>query len=319
MKKTIMYCPLNDGHIISEIKNFAQQTFEENVGGFRAMYGKVALKGTNPFQELICTLPTIDITKSDILLFDKVVADYEHKRYLDLFWEKNKMELEKPSVSKSTVRDLYFVVAALMQLKADWAEQYSAKEDEYSIDAKDSYSRENLDIKGYRLKGVHIAVNTNDDEVSVCIDLGSNVDIRLSDITAFGSKDLKISNEKHLYDIVSGIDMRYFHTGSLLAPCIEERMVVKDHLKAIHWTSEDSLYQVHVENSEALTKLKLNEKGVEARAETVATTRMVLGCSASNMPRSYRLIITHGLVVDIRYKKQSIFVAYVPQERFIKK
>ena len=94
-------------------------------------------------------------------------------------------------------------------------------------------------------------------------------------------------------------------------------MMISNHLAGINWNSNDSLYQVHVESSEALTKLKLNEKGVEARAETVAISRMVLGYSANSRPRAYSLIIKHGLVVDIRYKNKPIFVAYVPQERFI--
>jgi hypothetical protein len=93
--------------------------------------------------------------------------------------------------------------------------------------------------------------------------------------------------------------------------------MISNHLKDINWNSRDSLYQVYVESSEALTKLKLNETGVEARAETVATSRILLTCCASSMPRSYSLTIKHGLVVDIRYKNKPIFVAYVPQERFI--
>lgn len=318
MKRTIMYCPLNDGHIIREIQDFSQKIFEQKVERFTEKYGIVKVQGTNDFQKLICTLPAIDIANSDILLFDKVVADYEHRRLLDAFWKKNQMELQKPDVPKSTDRDLYFVVVALMQLKVDWDKRHSAKKDTYTIDSKESYSKRDLEIKGYRLKGVPIAVNADDEEVSVCIDLGNHVDIRLSDISAFGSKNLKISHEKHLYDIISSVDMRYYHHGSLLAPCVEEKMFMQDHLKDIQWISNDFLYQVHVENSEALTKLKLSEKGVEARAETYATTRMLIGCSARNMPRSYHLTITHGLVVDIRYKKQSIFVAYVPQDRFIK-
>ena len=318
MKKTIMYCPLNDGHVIAEIQKFAQETFEERVSGFEGEYGTIALEGINAFQKLICTLPVIDLPNSDILFFDKVVADYDHKHRLDDFWDKNKMELQKPVVQESTERDIFFVVAALMQLKAHWDKKHRAETYAYDIPAEDSHTKQKLKIKGYQLKGVELAVDHDFNEVSVLIRLGHDIDIRLSDITAFSSKDLKIFDEKHLYDLISSTELRYYVTdGRLIAPCIEETMMVSNHLKGINWNSNDSLYQVHVESSEALTKLKLNEKGVEARAETIAISRMVLGCCASSMPRSYSLIIKHGLVVDIRYKNQPIFVAYVPQEKFI--
>ncbi len=317
--KTIMYCPLNDGHVISEIKKFAQETFEEKIQGFRTTYGTVGLEGTNAFQELICMLPVIGIQSSNILLFDKVVADYEHSRRLDAFWEKNKMELQKPNVQKSTERDLYFVVAALMQLKAHWDKRHRAEKYEYDISAEDSYIKKKLNIKGYRLKNVELAVDKDFNELSVIVRLGHDIDIRLSDITAFGDRNLKISDEKHLYDLVTSTKLKYYVPNArLIAPCIEETLMVSNHLQGINWKSKDSLYQVHVESSEALTKLKLNEKGVEARAETVAVSRMRLGCCASSIPKTYCLVIKHGLVVDIRYKKESIFLAYVPQERFIK-
>lgn len=313
-----MYCPLNDGHVINEIKKFAQLTFEERVDGFRNAYGMITLEGINAFQKIICNLPVIDIQNSDILLFDKVVADYDHLRRLDIFWEKNKMELQKPVVQESTERELYFVVAALMQLKAHWDKSNHAEKHEYDISAEDSHTNKKLNIKGYRLKNVDLAVDRNSNEVSVLIDLGHDIDIRLSDIIAFGPKDLKILDENHLYDLISSTKLNYYVSdGRLIAPCIEETMMVSNHLAGINWNSNDSLYQVHVESSEALTKLKLNEKGVEARAETVAISRMVLGCSANSRPRAYSLTIKHGLVVDIRYKNKPIFVAYVPQERFI--
>ncbi len=315
--QTIMYCPLNDGHIIKEIQNFAQKIFEEKVDGFKQKYGTIKLEGETPFHEMICNLPAMDIVNSDILLFDKVVADYDHKHLLDQFWGKNKMELDKPSVHKSTEREIFFVVAALMNLKATWDIKHRAEKNDYRILASDSKTQKELRIKGYSLKNVAIALKDNS-EVSVSIDLGNDITLQLSDLTAFGSKNLEISDEHHLYELVTSTDMRYFETGLLFAPCIEEKCRVENHLGGICWSSDDLLYQAYIQSSEALTKLKLNEKGVEARAETVAHTRLVLGCSVGNMSRTYRLVITHGLVVDISYKNQSIFVAYVPQEKFIK-
>jgi hypothetical protein len=312
-----MYCPLNDGHIIGVIEQFAQETFEHRIPGFQNVYGTLELQGTNDFQKLICRLPVIHVEKSDILLFDKVVADYEHEHRLAIFWEKNQMELQKPSIPKSTDRELFFVVAALMQLKAFWDESHKAEKRPYTISAADSYLNKDLRIQGYYLKNVRIALK-DDCEVSVEMNLGHDITIRLSDITVFGAKDLIIHDEKHLYELITNMDLHYNHDGSLIAPCIEEKLMIPNHLKGICWMSQDELYQVHVERSEALTKLKLNEKGVEARAETVATSRILIGCSASNMRRSYQLIITHGLVVDIRCHGQPIFVAYVPQERFMK-
>jgi hypothetical protein len=318
MKKTIMYCPLNDGHVVAEIQKFAQTTFEERVDGFKTAYGMVTLEGSNAFQSIICNLPVIDIENSDILLFDKVVADYDHQRRLDIFWEKNKMELQKPSVQQSTERELYFVVAALMQLKAHWDKKYRAEKYMYDIPPEDAYTKEKLKIKGYRLRSVELALDHGFNEVSARIRLGHDIDIRLSDITAFGSKDLEILDENHLYDLSSSTELRYrVSDGRLIAPCIDETLIISNHLKNINWNSRDSLYQVYVESSEALTKLKLNEIGVEARAETIATSRILLTCCASSAPRSYSLTIKHGLVVDIRYKNKPIFVAYVPQEKFI--
>lgn len=314
-KKTIMYCPLNDGHIISEIQNFSQKKFVETVKNFEKEYGKVQLEGTNDLQKMICKLPVVPVTSSPIFSFDKIAVDDEHKEQLDTFWEKNKMELDKPKIPPSSERELHFVVAALMKLKTKWAPIHKADETTYTIDAEDAYNNEELNIKGYDLSKVGIALK-DDKEVSAYINLGNDISIRLSDLTAFGSKDLHIEDERGLYNLITTNNMQYYQKGTLIAPCIEETLTVANHLQGINWMSKDELYQVHIESSEALTKLKLSEKGVEARAETVAVARMVYTCMASR-ERSYYLTITHGLVVDIRYRKQSIFVAYVPQERFI--
>lgn len=315
-KKTIMYCPLNDGHIISEIQNFSQKRFVETVKDFEKDYGKIKLEGTNDLQKMICKLPVVPVTSSRIFSFAKIAVDDENKEQLDTFWETNKMELDKPEIPPSSERELYFVVAALMKLKTKWAPIHKAEETTYTIDAEDSFNKEELDIKGYDLSKVGIALK-DDKEVSAYIDLGNNISIRLSDLTAFGSKDLHIKDEKSLYELIMNNNMQYYQKGTLIAPCIEEKLMITNHLKGINWQSEDRLYQVHVESSEALTKLKLNEKGVEARAETCASVRLLVACSATNRPRSYSLTIKHGLVVDIRYRNQSIFVAYIPQERFI--
>lgn len=314
--KTIMYCPLNDGHIIKEIQDLAQKIFEEKVNGFTFQHGTITLAGESPFQEMICNLPVVDIANSDILLFDKVVADYDHKHLLDYFWKKNTMELSKPSVQKSTAREIFFVVAALMQLKSTWNVKHRAKKYDYNILASDSETQKELRIKGYSLQSVDIALKDNS-EVSASIYLGNDITLQLSDLTAFGGNNLNIRNEHHLYELVSSTTMYYFHTGSLFAPCIEEKCMVENHLEGISWSSYHQLYKVSIQSSEALTKLKLNEKGVEARAETVAHARMLYTSSVCNMPKVYRLVITHGLVVDIRYKNQSIFVAYIPQKKFI--
>lgn len=313
-KKTIMYCPLNDGHIVSEIQNFSQKTFEERVRNFR-QYGPVTLEGPTEFQKLICSLPVIDIEQSPILYFDKVVADEDNKKKLDVFWEKNKMELDKPEIPPSSAQELSFVVAAIMQLKAKWDKEHDAKKHSYSINEKDAYTKQKLDIKGYQLQKVDIALK-DDGEVSARIDLGNNVSIRLSDLTAYGDKDLCIANEYDLYRLITETDMRYFAKGTLVAPCIEEQYKVPNHLRNIHWSSSDGLYRVCIEKSDALTKLKLSEKGVEARAETVAVSRMLLGCAVRH-ERHFRLTIKHGLVVDIRYRDKPIFMASIPQERFI--
>ena len=317
MKKTIMYCPLNDGHIIHDIHEFAQKKFDESVQGFRRFYGTVILGGTNDFQRLICNFPVVDIENSNILIFDKVVADYATKHCLDEFWQKNNMQLQKPSIPQSTLYELFFVVAALMQLKTHWNKKHKPEKREYKISAEDSCLHEELMITGYSLKNVDIAINSNFQEVSVRIDLGNDIDIRLSDLTAFGDNHLSFVDEKHLYKVTS-TPMNYQYSGSLIAPCIDEKYELRDHLQGIYWTSQDLLYQVYIKGSEALTKLKLNEEGVEARAETLAYTSMRLGCSAHNIPKTYALVIVHGLVVDIRYQGQSVFLAYVPQEKFIR-
>lgn len=312
-----MYCPLNDGHIVRKIHEFAQKTFEEKVENFRNEYGTIQLKGTNEFQKIICNLPVIDIQNSDILVFDKEIVDYENQHRLDEFWKKHQMELEKPTVPKSTDRKIYFAVVALMQLKAFWNKKHKAEKHEYVIPAKEVHIQRNLKIRGYRLNDVRIALGKNSNEISAYIDLGGDINIRLSDLTAFGDKKkLDIHNEKCLYELVVSTDIKYCYNGTLIAPCVGERMTVPDHLKSIGWESKDFLYQVNVESSKALTKLKLNEKGVEARAETIANVSMLIGCSLHNIPKTYRLIITHGLVVDIRYKNQPIFIAYIPQKNF---
>lgn len=320
-KNTIMYCPLNDGHVVAQIQKFAQEIFESRVPDFKQRFGCVKLEGTNDFQNLICTLPVIDVIPSSILAVDKIAVDYDHKTLLDEFWKKNQMELQQPSIPKSTDRELFFVVAALMQLKAFWDKEHKAKKDAYVICEENSYTGKKLPVKGYQLKNVSLALH-GDDPVSARIDLDDEISIRLSDITAFGPKDLVIQDEKHLHDLITTTKLSYFYEGILVAPCIEEDLTVKNHLQGLNWKSKTSnvisdWYQIYVESSEALTKLKLNEKGVEARAETVAVSRMVFGCSASSVPRLHRLTITHGLVVDIRYYDHPIFVSYIPQERFI--
>ena len=313
-----MYCPLNDGHVVSQIQSFIQGMFQQKVPLFLPKYGIVLLQGTNDFQKLICSLPVIQINPSNILSFDKVVVDYDHREMLDEFWKKNKMQLQKPVVQESTEREIFLVAVALMELKAMWNAKHNATKHLYDISAIDSYNEKILNIAGYMLGKVNIALK-DDIEVSARIDLGDDITITLSDVTAFGKKNLHINDQKSLYKLVTANDMQYYQKGTLIAPCIEEELLISNHLQGINWQSEDTLYQVHVESSEALTKLKLNEKGVEARAETFASTRMLLGASASHHQRSYSLTIKHGLVVDIRYRNQSIFVAYVPQERFITK
>lgn len=314
--ETIMYCSLNDGHINKEINNFAQEAFEDMIEEFHEKYGTVELQGTNDFQNIICKLPAIHVAPSAILKFDKVIADFDTQHRLTDFWEEHQMESEKPSIPVSTSKELFFVVAALMQLKATWKKEHKAENYNYDISARDAYSHEKLGIKGYHLRDVTLSLN-DDVAVSAHVDLGNGINIRLSDVTAFGGKDLKIFSEHHLYELIANSNLLYHHTGSLLAPCIEEKVVIKDHLKDINWKSNDNLYQVIVQSSEALTKLKLNEKGVEARAETVTRTRMLMTSALRDTPKYYQLIIKHGLVVDIRYRNTSIFVAYVPQERFI--
>jgi len=310
-----MYCPLNDGHIIKEIHAFSQETFEAKVPNFRNQYGLVKLQGTNPFQDLICALPALDVATSDILVFDKVVADYEHSDRLTAFWEKYQMQSSKPSILPPTPRKLVFVVAALMQLNAFWDKRHKAQKYTYTIPAVDAYTKEKLPIKGFRLQDVLIALDKNGSAVSVIIDLGHGIDIRLSDLTAFGPKDLKIRDAQHLYELITATKMNYSTHGTLIAPCIEEELTIPNHLQNINWESPDHLCQVNIDSSEALTKLKLNEKGVEVRAETVAVLSLKIASRVTARPKE--LTITNGLAVDIRYHDTSIFVGCIPQERFI--
>lgn len=318
--KTIMYCPLNDGYIISLIQTFIREKFYD-VMGYHLPDKNVKLDGDNEFQKLICDLPVTQV-QSEKLKFDTVVADYETANLLNKFWLEHKMELEKPTIPKSSEDVFFFVVAALMQLKTTWPGKHKAKTSKYEISADKSYSGDVLFIKGYRLSKVEIATSKhNGNEVSAKVWLDDNISITLSDLTAFGEpKEVvkKMKDEESLYEIIKETSMSHFHAGILVAPCIDEKFMASNHLEGINWQSEDKQHSARIDGSETLTKLKLSEKGVEVRAETVAVGRMVLGCSASSRPRTYHLNIEHGLVVDIRYDDELIFVAFVPQEKFIK-
>lgn len=321
---TIMYCPLNDGHIVRLIQDFSEEKFEEI---FRMMnenfpYGKIRLKGSNSFQELICTLPATLVKNSEIFCFDTVVADKRHEYLLRDFWKKHAMELDLPTVPYSTDKDLYFVAAALMHLKTFWKKEYKAEKRDYIISADKSFSHEDLRIRGFGLENVRLSVGHDFKEESALIWLGEDVsvendklNIRLTDLHALRDYET-IVDEKTLYEAIQKTEFYYHHRGGLLAPCVEEKLVIGNHLKDMCWVSKDGFYRVDIVDSQALTKLKLNEKGVETRAETVARSRVLFTASRHDVEKSFCLKIEHGLVVDIRYENKTIFVGYIPQEKF---
>ena len=314
-----MYCPLNDGHIVDSVQTFAFETFKEIFKARGKIFNKdrpIKLRGGNNFHRLICDLPVIQIQDNDFFFFDKIVADESRKNLLNDFWIRNKMQIEKPFIPPSTLREIPFVAAAVMNLKTKWPEKHGAGKWEYEIKPEDSHSQTPLNIKGYWLSKVPIALE-EDKEVSACIDLGEDFSIRLSDINAFG-KECEFENELSLYSKVVNKRFSYFEKGPLIAPCIEEEKIVKNHLAGLYWSCDEGIYHVRINSSEALTKLKLNEKGVEARAETKADCDILITSCVSH-ERSYSLKIINGLVIDIRYKNQTIFVAYIPQEYFQRK
>jgi len=314
--KTLLYCPLLDGHIMQEIRNLAKELFEDGITDFVKTYGRVELRGKTEFQKLICTLPVVPIQDSDILHFSKVVADKEREQLLIDFWEKEKMQLTRPEIPDDMPLQKCYVIAAVMVLKAHWCEEYAAEKKDYPILPEESATGEELSIKGYRLDNVELAMNEEGKVVSACIRLDDDITIRLSDVTAFGDKDIEIPDVMTLYTLVQNHSLDYRVSGYLIAPCIDEEVKVKDHLTGIGWNDPcGDGYGVEVTRSQALVQLKLNEEGVEARAETVAEVCFTFG-DCDDTPH-YGLKIAHGLIIDIRRGEESLIVGYVPQHRFI--
>jgi hypothetical protein len=314
MKKTLMYCPLLDGRIVDSIQKFSVEVLE-NLLRFQERitdYLPIKLRGITPLQMSISEPPFIDIENNKELHFDSIVVDKERENKLNEFWQKHNMLINKPEILPPTSREINFVAAAIMWLQSSWDKKHLAKKFDYEVLENYSCLGQTINVKGFSLSNVNIALQ-GIDEVSAEVDLGNNIFVEFTDISAFGVDSFE--DEFSLYIKVLQNKFDYSVEGQLISPCINEEVNVKNHLKDMYWNSYDSLYRLKIVASEALTKLKLDEKGVEVRAEVSASASMVFTCAVNN-DRKYCLQISNGLVVNIRYKKQPIFVAYIPQEKF---
>ena len=303
-----MYCPLLDGHIIEETKKLAQAKFLEEI------YGPIQLSGKDEFQDLICALPVIPAKDSDILHFNTIVADKAREAEVAIFWKQEHMQMQQPEIKESTDVVLNYIVATVLSLQTQWNTKHKAKQHDYRIASSESHTGEAVSFKGYTLEEVKIALNRSGHEISACIQLNDTISIRLTDMAAFGNKNLEILDEKTLYTLVKDNPFSYPVSGKIIAPCIKDEARMDDHLKDIGWISPSG-DRVTITASQSLVQLQLNEKGVEAHAFAFALPEIVY--AEGKVGREYCLYIINDLVVDIRINDKIALVGYFPQHRFI--
>ena len=327
MTNSIMWCPIPDAQVVQNGQKFAQEAIKKQFPDFKEM---VVFKGTNAFQNLICSLnPSFE---SSIIKTATIVVDYDHKNLLPTFARNNHMQLPVSKVPPPDIKRgiFYFLSIALMNIQEKWAEKHPGKAYFYDINGKDLFCPEKRRIDGFVLQKVKIALNAKGIPVSAEVDLldvnDDDLHIRISDLSAFGlasevREKLDTATVLDLYTMVQNNTniLSYNKTGNLICPCVDETFEIKDHLTGINWIgSESSHYPSGIEakiiNSHSSITLKMDEKGIQAHAETLALFKEVV--LSGNPPADYILTIRTGLILEIFHREDVLLVAYVPQESF---
>ncbi|MFA6255915.1 MAG: hypothetical protein WC606_01905 [Candidatus Absconditabacterales bacterium] len=334
-KKAIMWCPLTDVHVVKK----GTERIQEIVGAGNHI---VKLSGSNLFQSLVCCMTVSSVSEiptSSIFKFATIVVDKETEHLLAQFAKENKMELEFIEIPEQEPGIYHFLSVAVLNFDATWFIMHKPDDKEYTIPSSNSFLGKELKIKGFSLEDAQLALDpTGAYAVSALINLNcpmedvlknvlkegdvptfeemkSDFHVRLSDLSAFGEPSAvreKIRTEMDLYELITESHLKYEKTGDVTVPNVLTKDEVQDQLTGINWEAEGGIPIAKIDNSMSLTKLKLSQAGISAHAESLGRI-MTLGVGSD-----LKFIITHGLIVEIRYKDELFFMAYVPQELFEK-
>lgn len=319
-ENTIIYAPFLD-HLL--LQQFLQK------GKALDPDAKFHFNPCTPWQEKIGTLD-FQTLPHDVPFFthDAMIASVckEDLEKLDAFLKNHAIELDVPRPQPSKQLSVKnFTAVALMQLLMQWPSKYNAVDRQYTC--KDLLTKKSKIIKGFRLSEVKLGVNDKEREVVARMDLGNDFTVILADVTAFSDtvegfhESLKTPFDVH-QQIIDFKATRW-ESGSVHVPNVNEKYTIENHLAGIRYTTtrenpptEDWISEISITQSEQVAKLELSQWGIKARAEAYAVGRMVFGCTVSH-ERFYHLNVERGLVAAICYRGTPLFVAYVPQHRFI--
>ena len=325
MPKNIIYSPLLDSKILQLLRERALKADPD---------AKLEHIPTNEIQEIIGAIPddyyNHVLTKGPFL-FDSIIGDSNSGKEFQSFKEKNNFSLDIPTPPPSDDFIIFLTAAAVMEFITVWPARNDAKKSEYTIPIEKSFSGKEINVDGFYLDNMEIGVAMIDEEqraVKARIRLDDDFSVEFCDLSLFKNPENMRNDEADFATLMLSFDAEiqniyHYKKHYMKCPCVDVLEKVKNHLRGLCYKNVDEIAPdpkldvVVIDSSETLGKLKLSEKGMEARVETVATAHMLFTASAhshDNYPPP--LIIEKGLVLRLYYKEAVVFVAYVPQENF---
>src|SRR3989344_3573244 len=345
MNKTIIYSPFVDWKLYALFEQKAKEILAEE--GRSIDFSKFSLEAKTPLQEFIKALNFSELPEKFDNFYHAAGA-FISKEQMELkeFLQKHDFSLEPPMPTDSNgpgYEKKGITVAAVMELIQEWPEGYNARKDEYDIEPELLVSKEEIRVKGYRLRNmkffhksgievIHSRQYSFPDCQSALINLNDedadDFSIVLTDISFYAQSieefEKQVTSPLELCKVVEQKPVLHnirpggaIDTYALL-PSLEEQSKLSGNLVGMSYQDARTLDGAEITGSEMLSKLRLNEKGVYARSEGWATGHVLITACAHDIPDSwtFSLTVKMGLVVDIRFKGKSIFLAYIPQSRF---
>ena len=321
MKKNIIYSPLLDIEIMRLLLDYVKEYDQK---------ANLEFKSSSPLQDILKDIPidlyqSVQDLKGEPFLFESIIGDHSSKKLFDAFRERNNFSLNIPLPPKPFENTIFVTAAAIMEFIQTWPGFCRSKKQNYNIVKEDSFSGTEIEVAGFCLHNVNVAIKTgtqSTETVSATLELGNNFSLNFCDLSAFENGKSLRDEKADFATLLNLIDVKTIssHKKSYLyCPCIEVSENVKNHLKGLSYKNtvlNPFLEKVEITFSETFGKLKLSEKGVEMRVETVASARMVFSARATQETTPPPLVIKNGLVLRLYHDETLIFIAYIPQENF---
>ncbi len=260
---------------------------------------------------------TLTELPSEYFKYDAFIGSKNDAGTLELekFTKRNNLQLHVSLQPPGAVME-NLTTASVFEYMQKWPNSYQPQHHTYTIVQERSFTGNALEVDGFLLSHVSVGRNTDGMCVSARIDMGDRVVVTITNIDAFEDWKHFLQSTAHYGKLLGLVfpKLEYIQDGYLCVPTVDCVNHSINHLKYMLFMVDASQKGVIIE-SEMHAELQLSKDGIRAYSQTTALSGSLGGGHSRLVPEKTCFIDT-GLVLDITYKDELVFTAFVPQESF---